>query len=349
MFKIVPLCMVSCTEELPFVDPTEPSWEYCEHIFLNGIKSHMKIGQRDTVSLEWASGIPPFPSTVRMLKGTGILSMESQGSHSVLTALCEGKAILRAEVGNFYRDFIIHVEAYIPDDSNRDYVSSTRVGIGGLPDSFRVWTWNTYAAYVLFDGKAIFDGRARMSIEGGKADLRYPQVAFFSPGIYILTAMIDSSQGNIIFFTQRAVYAYQHDRILLYVDHNDDSSDTLGNSSAFMSVSTGGQAADLSISISIRSSSGASRQLYSCTGYRFEGAQTVQVADYSDISGFVMKHIGSNFSLVIDASCRNEYHLLSVDCSYIVELVRKLAGMNIDVIINQKKAPMGIIEQTLPE
>ena len=337
------LLCISCSGELSFTDtPREPrdSLE-TQVIFASGLRSVMQVGDRDTVSLSREHGSTGHdePAGVRLcvITGDGHIRVDSLEEGFRVSAISDGIAVLRAGMGDHYRDFVVRVESSLPDDGRREYKPSGRIDIEGM-EGGRTPAWVPFRIQVTLDGKPVEHGKGHIYMDGESEDLAGKAGTVFPTGQHILLA--EAEQDGVTLYRKFAVEAFQTDRLIFYAALVDGSSDRLGNAAVFMAGSVPGEESPVDLTVKIHAGSH-SAVLYSGRPVLHHSEEHL-VATYWDVRSFVTAHPMSSFVLEIVSSPLREHHLLAVDCSSLVLMARQLTGKDFPVRINGESRPDGI-------
>lgn len=340
----------SCSGELSFTDvPRAPRDSLATQvIFASGLRSVMQVGDRDTVSLsrEHSSSWNDEPAGVRLrvITGDGHVRVDSLEEGFRVSAISDGMAVLRAGMGDHYRDFVVSVESSLPDDGRREYRPSGRIDIEGM-EGGRTPAWVPFHLQVTLDGEPVEHGKGHIYMDGGSEDLAGKAGTVFPTGQHILLA--EAEQDGVTLYRKFAVEAFQTDRLIFYAALVDGSSDRLGNAAVFMAGSVPGEESPVDLTVKISAGSH-SEVLYGGSPVLIHGEEHL-VATYWDVRYFVAAHPMSSFTLEIVASPLKEYHLLSVDCSSLVLMARQLTGKDLPVRINGESRPDGIYEPSMDD
>lgn len=333
----------SCSGELSFTDvPREPRDSLATQvIFASGLRSVMLVGDRDTVSLSREHGSTghdePAGVRLRVITGDGNVRVDSLEEGFRVSAISDGRAVLRAGMGDHYRDFDVSVESSLPDAGGREYRPSGRIGLEGM-EGGRTLAWVPFHLQVTLDGEPVEHGKGHIYMDGESEDLAGKAGTVFPTGQHILLA--EAEQDGVTLYRKFAVEAFQIDRLIFYATLVDGSSDRLGNAAVFMAGSVPGEESPVDLTVKISAGSH-SAVLYSGRPVLIHGEEHL-VATYWDVRSFVAAHPMSSFTLEIVASPLKEYHLLSVDCSSLVLMARQLTGKDFPVRINGESRPDGI-------
>lgn len=248
------LLCISCSEELSVLPPAVQPGDSLrtDLIFTSGLRRVMTVGERDTVNICWEHGLLSEDDQrdiwMKTLRGKDCVRVDSLEYGFGISALCDGMTLLRAGIGgHYYRDFLITVESHMPEETNRDYRSSTRVGIDGIGET----TLTAYVPYVLrasLDGKSVSD-QGHIYLDDGKEDISSCDFVFFEPGEHLLLSEVEMGQTGVVLYRRFAVQAWQRDDLVLFAGLVDDSSDRLGNAAVYLGYSIPGGASNIYLSI----------------------------------------------------------------------------------------------------
>lgn len=333
----------SCSGELSFTDvPRAPRDSLATQvIFASGLRSVMLVGDRDTVSLSREHGSTgrdePSGIRLRVITGDGHVRVDSLEEGFRVSAISDGMAVLRAGMGDHYRDFDVSVESSLPDAGGREYRPSGRIGLEGM-EGGRTLAWVPFHLQVTLDGEPVEHGKGHIYMDGESEDLAGKAGTVFPTGQHILLA--EAEQDGVTLYRKFAVEAFQIDRLIFYATLVDGSSDRLGNAAVFMAGSVPGEESPVDLTVKISAGSH-SAVLYSRRPVLIHGEEHL-VATYWDVRSFVAAHPMSSYTLEIVVSPLKEYHLLSVDCSSLVLMARQLTGKDFPVRINGESRPDGI-------
>lgn len=338
---VTALHCTGCSGELSVIEPVRTPADSLETglIFARGLRGMMSVGDRDTVSVCWEYGIPepeePLCTRLGILSGSGHIQIDTIGSRYSVRAVSDGAAVLRAGIGDHYRDFPVSVVSSLPEDGFKQYISSARIGIGGIPEG-RVLAAYTYRPFATLDGKGITGGH--LFLDESQRDIEGESTRF-SVGQHILLAEAEIDEGNTVLYRRFAIEAWQKDCLVMYADLIDDSSDKVSNAALFLSGIIPGE--DSSVKLEIRLNAGKSSTILFSDSLTLSHGITHMLATYWDAFGFVRDHITSSFAIDIALNSLDEYHLLAVDCSPLVAFANQIIGKDVPFRINGVYCPDG--------
>ncbi len=359
LVAVIPLLEGCRAEERP-APPREPEdSRRTPYLFLEGLGGGTLFpGEQRTLTLSWDATLGGgTPSLSLGGSSHGALSLLPSTGESTdtlrwhLLALSEGREMLHAELGGWWRDFPVEVTAEGEMRPGRQ--GSSRVGILGLPEGGRTWCSRSVRVWVLLDGSPAPEDSSLVVVDSDRDGARNSSFLLTSPGLHILTAEV-LTQEEMTLYNSFAVEGYGSMRLSLFAGFvSGTTGRNISDLVLFAQLSFGreiGNRTEIALKVNAVAGKGSSarrKTLYDSGRCAFQNGVAVPLAGYEDVKDFAIKNFSSAPGLEVNVRALNEWHRIGVDCSQLLRLVEDYTSKSISIVINGNLVPSGVTEPVI--